>query len=60
MTRDEQLRFIHMKLEQVKAKVSGMILINQVPEDWQPPQLCMLMAEELKPTPKEIIVRNIS
>ena len=47
MTRDEQLQFVHAYLDRVKAKVSGYILTNRIPEDWRGPELRKFMADEI-------------
>lgn len=47
MTRDEQLAFVHTALERVKAKVSGYILINLIPEDWKDEELHKFLADEM-------------
>lgn len=47
VTRDEQLAFVHIELERVKAKVSTYILINRIPEDWKGAELRQFLADEM-------------
>jgi len=47
VNKDEQLAFVARELDRVKAKTSGYILIDKIPETWTPQQLHAFMVDEM-------------